>query len=73
MFSDEEFDIHKIVKEPLVVSENLETLELLKEFKENQGFNPWSFYYKCNVSLMLLNKASGKELSTGFSFKTVPT
>ena len=38
MFSDEEFDIHKIVKEPLVVSENLETLELLKEFKENQGY-----------------------------------
>ena len=38
MFTDEEFDIHKIVKEPLVVSENLETLELLKEFKENQGY-----------------------------------
>ncbi len=38
MFSDEEFDIHKIVKEPLVVSEHLETLELLKEFKENQGY-----------------------------------
>jgi putative hemolysin len=38
MFSDEEFDVHKIVKEPLVVSEHLETLELLKEFKENQGY-----------------------------------
>ena len=38
MFSDEEFDINKIVKEPLVVSEHLETLELLKEFKENQGY-----------------------------------
>ena len=38
MFSDDEFDIHKIVKEPLVVSEHLETLELLKEFKENQGY-----------------------------------
>ena len=38
MFGDEEFDIHSIVKEPLVVSENLETLELLKEFKENQEY-----------------------------------
>ena len=38
MFGDDEFDIHKIVKEPLVVSEHLETLELLKEFKENQGY-----------------------------------
>lgn len=38
MFSDEEFDVHKIVKEPLVVSEHLETLELLKEFKENQEY-----------------------------------
>ena len=38
MFSEEEFDVHKIVKEPLVVSEHLETLELLKEFKENQGY-----------------------------------
>ena len=38
MFSDEEFDVHAIVKEPLVVSEHLETLELLKEFKENQGY-----------------------------------
>lgn len=38
MFSKNEFDINSIVKEPLVVSENLETLELLKEFKENQGY-----------------------------------
>lgn len=38
MFSDNEFDINSIVKEPLVVSENLETLELLKEFKENQEY-----------------------------------
>jgi putative hemolysin len=38
MFSEDEFDVHKIVKEPLVVSEHLETLELLKEFKENQGY-----------------------------------
>lgn len=38
MFTNEEFDVHKIVKEPLVVSEHLETLELLKEFKENQGY-----------------------------------
>ena len=38
MFNDEEFDVHKIVKEPLVVSEHMETLELLREFKENQGY-----------------------------------
>ena len=38
MFTDEKFDVHKIVKEPLVVSEHLETLELLKEFKENQEY-----------------------------------
>ena len=38
MFSSDEFDIKKIVKEPLVVSEHLETLELLKEFKENQEY-----------------------------------
>ena len=38
MFGEDEFDVHKIVKEPLVVSENLETLELLKEFKENQEY-----------------------------------
>ncbi|WP_458406150.1 hemolysin family protein [Methanobrevibacter sp.] len=38
MFSDDEFDVHAIVKEPLVVSEHLETLELLKEFKENQEY-----------------------------------
>ena len=38
MFKDDNFDIHKIVKEPLVVSEHLETLELLKEFKENQEY-----------------------------------
>ena len=38
MFTDEEFDVYKIVNEPLVVSEHLETLELLKEFKENQGY-----------------------------------
>ena len=38
MFGNEEFDINKIVKEPLVVSEHLQTLELLKEFKENQEY-----------------------------------
>ena len=38
MFTQDEFDVHKIVKEPLVVSEHLETLELLKEFKENQEY-----------------------------------
>ena len=38
MFSEDKFDVKKIVKEPLVVSEHLETLELLKEFKENQGY-----------------------------------
>ena len=34
LFSEEKFDINSIIKKPLVVSENLETLELLKEFKE---------------------------------------
>lgn len=38
MFRDVDFDINKIIKEPLIVSENLETLELLKEFKENQEY-----------------------------------
>ena len=38
MFIDDEFDINKVIKEPLVVSEKLETLELLKEFKENQEY-----------------------------------
>ena len=38
MFNEDKFDIEKIVKEPLVVSEHLETLELLKEFKENQEY-----------------------------------
>ena len=38
MFSEDNFDVYKIVKEPLVVSEHLETLELLKEFKENQEY-----------------------------------
>ena len=38
MFTEDEFDVNKIVKEPLVVSEHLETLELLKEFKENQEY-----------------------------------
>ena len=38
MFNDDKFDIEKIVKEPIVVSEHLETLELLKEFKENQEY-----------------------------------
>ena len=38
MFDEDEFDVHKIVKDPLVVSEHLETLELLREFKENQEY-----------------------------------
>jgi len=38
MFSEDKFDVRKIVKEPLVVSEHLETLELLKMFKENQEY-----------------------------------
>ena len=38
MFSEDNFDINKIVKEPLVVSEHLQTLELLKEFKENKEY-----------------------------------
>ena len=38
LFSEEKFDINSIIKKPLVVSENLETLELLKEFKENKEY-----------------------------------
>jgi putative hemolysin len=38
MFIGGEFDVKKIVKEPLVVSEHMETLELLREFKENQEY-----------------------------------
>ena len=38
MFSEDNFDINTIVKEPLVVSEHLQTLELLKEFKENKEY-----------------------------------
>lgn len=38
LFKDEPFDINTIIKKPLVVSENLETLELVKEFKENQEY-----------------------------------
>ncbi|MDO5823896.1 hemolysin family protein [Methanobrevibacter sp.] len=38
IFRGEEVDVEKIVKEPLVVSEHMETLELLKEFKENQEY-----------------------------------
>ena len=38
MFDEDEFDVHKIVKDPLVISEHLETLELLREFKENQEY-----------------------------------
>lgn len=38
LFKDEKFDVNKIVKEPLVVPENLESLELLKKFKENKEY-----------------------------------
>ena len=37
-YLEEKFDINSIIKKPLVVSENLETLELLKEFKENKEY-----------------------------------
>lgn len=58
MFSEEEFDVHKIVKEPLVVSEHLETLELLKEFKENQEYVHMSLVvdeFGCVEGLITLN------------------
>ena len=38
MFNDDEIDINNLVKEPLVVSEHLETLELLKELKDNNEY-----------------------------------
>lgn len=37
MFSEEKFDVEQIIKKPLVVSEHLETLDLVREFKENNG------------------------------------
>ena len=58
MFSNEEFDIKNIVKEPLVVSEHLETLELLKEFKENQEYVHMSLVvdeFGCVEGLITLN------------------
>ncbi|WP_458402797.1 hemolysin family protein [Methanobrevibacter sp.] len=58
MFSDEEFDVHKIVKEPLVVSEHMETLELLREFKENQSYVHMSLVvdeFGCVEGLITLN------------------
>ncbi len=58
LFSDEKFDVHKIVKEPLVVSEHMETLELLKEFKENQGYVHMSLVvdeFGCVEGLITLN------------------
>ena len=38
MFNEDEIDINKLVKAPLVVSEHLETLELLKELKDNEEY-----------------------------------
>ena len=38
IFLKEELDIEKIIKDPLVVPENLESLELLKQFKENKEY-----------------------------------
>jgi putative hemolysin len=58
LFSDEKFDVHKIVKEPLVVSEHMETLELLREFKENQGYVHMSLVvdeFGCVEGLITLN------------------
>lgn len=58
MFSEESFDVHKIVKEPLVVSEHMETLELLKEFKENQEYVHMSLVvdeFGCVEGLITLN------------------
>lgn len=36
MFKNDEIDIKRIIKKPLVIPENLESLELLKKFKENK-------------------------------------
>ncbi|WP_407374551.1 hemolysin family protein [Methanobrevibacter sp.] len=58
LFSNEKFDVHKIVKEPLVVSEHMETLELLREFKENQSYVHMSLVvdeFGCVEGLITLN------------------
>ena len=38
LFKEDEIDIKKIVKDPIVVPANLESLELLKEYKENKEY-----------------------------------
>ena len=38
LFKEEEIDVEKIVKDPIVVPANLESLELLKEYKENKEY-----------------------------------
>lgn len=38
LFKEEDLEIEDIVKDPLVVPENLESLELLKQFKENKEY-----------------------------------
>lgn len=58
LFSNDKFDVHKIVKEPLVVSEHMETLELLREFKENQSYVHMSLVvdeFGCVEGLITLN------------------
>lgn len=38
LFKKENINLEEIVKDPLIVPENLESLELLKQFKENQEY-----------------------------------
>ena len=38
LFKEDEIDVEKIVKDPIVVPANLESLELLKEYKENKEY-----------------------------------
>ncbi len=58
LFKGEEADIEQIVRDPLVVPENLESLDLLKQFKENQEYVHMSLVvdeYGSLVGLITLN------------------
>lgn len=58
LFKGEEADIEQIVRDPLVIPENLESLDLLKQFKENQEYVHMSLVvdeYGSLVGLITLN------------------
>lgn len=58
LFKGKDADIEKIVKDPLVIPENLETLDLLKQFKKNKEYVHMSLVvdeYGSLVGLITLN------------------